>query len=139
MARTLTLEPKFIEGRNKPWQLWIPAELSDTGRVKRTFYRTQREAETAANLVKSRAKNFGHNAVSLSPARMTIAAEAFELIGDRPDVALLELVRTALGIEARQSASVPWATLIDEFLETKQTRSPKHRRNLRYTREGFQF
>jgi integrase len=68
---------------------------------------------------------------------MTIAAEAFELIGDRPDVALLELVRTALVIEARQSASVPWATLIDEFLETKQTRSPKHRRNLRYTRGRF--
>ena len=137
MARTLTLQPKHIEGRNRPWQLWIPAELSDTGKVKRTAYRTKREAETAADVIRTRAENFGRNMTTLSPARMTIAAEAFGQLGDRPDVALLELLRTGLAHEQKRKASVPWATLMEEFLSSKQTRSPKHRRNLRYTQERF--
>jgi integrase len=137
MARTLALEPTYFTGRPKPWMLRVPPYLSDTGKVKRLFYRTKREAETAAEIVRTRAANYGHEGNILSPSRMTIAREAFLLLGDRPDVALLEALRDALTIEQKRNESVPWSILVDEFIALKQTRSDKHRRNLRYTRERF--
>ena len=70
MARAITLEPKFTAGRNRPWQLWIPATLSDTGKVKRLFYETKRQAETAADLIRTRADNFGRSLGALSSARI---------------------------------------------------------------------
>src|SRR6266436_374373 len=137
MPRTLTLEPTYIDGRPKPWMLRVPPYLSDTGKVKRLFYRTRRECKTAADLVRNRAATYGHQTNVLSPARALIAVEAFSLLGGRPDVALLEIIRAGLASELERTASGPWSTLVDEFLTTKQSRSPKHRRNLRYTRERF--
>jgi hypothetical protein len=40
-------------------------------------------AETAAELFERRQKHFGRNLSQLTPARMAIAGEAFELLGDR--------------------------------------------------------
>lgn len=137
MARVLTLKPKFTPGRKQPWQLWVPAVLSDTGKVKRLFYQTKRQADTAAAVIRTRAANLGTQVNLLSGGQMIIATEAFELIASRPDSALLELVRAGLALEQKRIASVPWQTLVDEFIATKQGRSPKHRRNLRYTRERF--
>ena len=102
MPRTLTLEPTYIDGRPKPWMLRVPPYLSDTGKVKRLFYRTRRECKTAADLVRNRAATYGHQTNVLSPARALIAVEAFSLLGGRPDVALLEIIRAGL-------ASEPWA------------------------------
>src|SRR5262245_60632577 len=123
MARGLTLQPTFTPGRKAPWQLWIPASLSDTGKIKRLFYRTKREAETAAEIVRTRADNFGRSMARLSPARITLAAEAFKLLEGRPDAALLEFVQIGLAAEATRQASVPWSTLVAEFLAAKQARS----------------
>jgi integrase len=138
MARSITLTPKFTPGRLRPWQLWIPATLSDTGKVKRLFYRTKREAETAGDILRVKAENLGRDSMSkLSSARIELAAEAFELLAGRPDSALIEIVRASLDAEARRKASVPWSTLVDEFLATKAARSLNHRRNLGYTKKRF--
>jgi hypothetical protein len=66
-----------------------------------------------------------------------LAAEGFTLLAGRPDVALLELIRAGLAQEQKRAASVPWSKLVDEFLATKQGRSPNHQRNLRYTKAHF--
>jgi hypothetical protein len=70
-------------------------------------------------LFERRQKNFGRDLVHLTPARMAIAAEAFELLGDRDDVRLLEVVRAGLVHENAKTASVPFGNLFDEFLAAK--------------------
>ena len=112
MPRNLTLEPKYVEALNR-WQLYISPMLSSTGKPQRLFYRTKRAAETAAEVFERRQKNFGCNLSELTPAHMAIAAEAFELLGDRDDVALLEIVRAGLAHENAKTASVPFRNLFD--------------------------
>jgi len=58
MARTLTLTPTFITAR-KRWRLFVPAYLSDTGKPRELFFKTQGEAKTAAGAFKARTENFG--------------------------------------------------------------------------------
>jgi integrase len=136
MPRNLTLEPKYIEALNR-WQLYISPTLSSTGKPQRLFYRTKRAAETAAGVFQRRQKNFGRNLSELTPAHMAIAAEAFELLGDRDDVALLEVVRAGLAHENAKTASVPFGNLFDEFLAAKAVRNPKYVKELKLTRERF--
>jgi hypothetical protein len=68
---------------------------------------------------------------------MAIAAEAFELLGDRDDVALLEIGRAGLAHENAKTASVPFGNLFDEFLAAKAVRNPKYVKELKLTRERF--
>jgi hypothetical protein len=139
MTRSLSLEPKFAAGRNKPWQVWIPKYLSDTGKTKRLFFKTKREAQTAADLVRTRALNFGRKLVELTPAQMMIAKEALNVLAEHPGPtpSLLDAVRGFVSHEKKRNVSVPWSTLVAEFIAAKQGRSPKHRRNLRYTQTRF--
>jgi hypothetical protein len=64
--------------------------------------------------------------LEFTPARMAIAGEAFELLGDRDDVALLEVVRAGLAHENAKTASVPFGNLFDEFLAAKALCNPKY-------------
>ena len=136
MARTLTLEPKYIEQLNR-WQLYISPTLSSTGKPQRLFYQTKRAAQTAAELFERRQRNFGCNLSQLTPARMAIAAEAFELLGDRDDVALLEVVRAGLAHENAKTASVPFGDLFDEFLAAKAACNPRYLKELKLARKRF--
>ncbi len=83
-------------------------------------------AETAAELFERRQKHFGRNLSQLTPARMAIAGEAFELLGDQDDVALLEVVRAGLAHENARAVSVPFGNLFDEFLPAKALRNSKY-------------
>ena len=71
------------------------------------FYKTKREAQTAADILRTRATDYGHQANVLSPARNLVAAEAFSLVAGGPDVALLELIQAGLAHEQKREASVP--------------------------------
>jgi integrase len=68
---------------------------------------------------------------------MAIAGEAFELLGDRDDVTLLELVRVGLEHEKAKAASVPFGDLFDEFLAVKAMCNPKYIKELKLARERF--
>jgi integrase len=68
---------------------------------------------------------------------MAIAGEAFELLGDRDDVALLEVVRAGLAYENAKTASVPFGNLFDEFLSAKALCNPKYLKELKLARERF--
>jgi hypothetical protein len=113
--------------------------LSSTGKPQRLFYQTKRAAETAAELFERRQKHFGRNLSHLTPARMAIAGEAFELLGDRDDVTLLELVRAGLEHEKAKAASVPFGNLFDEFLEAKALCNPKYLKELKLARSSYGF
>ncbi len=68
---------------------------------------------------------------------MAIAGEAFELLGDRDDVALLEVVRSGLAHESAKTASVPFGILFDEFLAAKALCDQKYLKELKLARERF--
>jgi integrase len=161
MARSLTLEPRFVEGRNKPWKLWIPARLSPTGKVQELHYATKREAEQAAAALETRSENFGRLGTTLSADQLSIAGKAFHLLGDRAD-RLLEIITRHLEAEKRLAAlpggariedaveahieaeterlaSRPFGEVFDEFLEIKAGKSDDHKKNLRLTRERFDY
>jgi hypothetical protein len=139
MGRSLTLEPRKIDGRPKPWMLWVPATLSDTSKVKRLFFETKREAETAAGVIRTRAENFGRGMVQLTPAQSVEAAAALDLLVDRPGVSLLAAVRGYLARQDVLEASIPFADLFEEFLSGKAKRDPKYLKSLGHTREKFRY
>jgi hypothetical protein len=139
MGRSLTLEPRKIDGRPKPWMVWIPATLSDTGQVKRLFFETKKEAETAAGVFRTRAENFGRGMVRLTPAQSIEAAAALDLLVDRPGVSLLAAVRGYLARRDVLEASIPFAGLFEEFPSSKAKKDPKYLKSLGHTREKFRY
>jgi hypothetical protein len=68
---------------------------------------------------------------------LAIAGEVFALLGDRDDVALLEVVRAGLAHEKAKAVSVPFGKLFDEFLAAKALCNPKYLEELKLARERF--
>src|ERR1700732_4775220 len=85
MPRVATIKPTQIKSRKdqgfSSWCLSIPENLSETGKRQRIFYETKREADTAAEIVRTRKENFGISHSRLSPVQITEAAEAYNLLG----------------------------------------------------------
>jgi hypothetical protein len=119
--------------------VWIPATLSDTGKVKRLFFETKKGAETAAGVIRTRAENFGRGMVRLIPAQSIEAAAALDLLVDRPGVSLLAAVRGYLARRDVLEASIPFAGLFEEFLSSKAKKDPKYLKSLGHTREKFRY
>src|SRR5260221_294978 len=112
MARSLTLTPTRVEGRKTPWRIWIPARLNSTGKDGDRYYATKREAEQAAAAIEIRKENFGRLGTTLSESQIAIAGKAFQLLGDRDPVALIEIIRRQLQGEERLVA-IGGATMED--------------------------
>src|SRR5437879_4516943 len=116
MARLLTLEPIYVEGRASPWKLYIPAYLSETRKPQKLFFETQGQAKTAAGAFKARTENFGRTLNELSPARMAEAAEVYaQLDAQFPDVTLIEVYRIFAAQSRERTASVSFAQAFDGF------------------------
>jgi integrase len=140
MSRSLTLEPTYVEGRASPWRLFVPAYLSETGKGRSLFFKTQAQAKTAANALKVRTQNFGRSLVELSPARMGEAAQVFdELDRNFPGVTLIEVYRVYAGQQRERTASVSFEKAFDEFLALPKRRNAKYRKALTHLREKYSF
>ena len=129
---------KIRRGSEKPWQLWIPTSMSSTEMCSGSSLKPKGQPRAAADVLQT-ARNFGRTLLDLSSARRAIAAKAFQLIGERSDVALLELIRIGLAAEQRATRAYPGSKIIDEFIVTKQAQNSKHCYNLCYTRKGSRF
>ena len=85
MPRVATIKPTQIKSRKdqgfSSWCLSIPENLSETGKRQRIFFETKREADTAAEIVRTRKENFGVSLSRLSPVQLTEAAEALYDLG----------------------------------------------------------
>ncbi len=136
--RPLTLKPYKTPREGASWCLDIPEYLSETGKRQRKFFGTQKEAETAAEILKARRANFGNTLSLLSPERITEAAEVYKLLDSAEShFSLLEVVKSHLRQEKARSASRSFAHLFDLYLADRSEISEEHRYKLGKTKERF--
>jgi integrase len=138
--RPLTLKPYKTLREGASWCLDIPAYLSETRNRQRKFYDTQKEAETAADIIKTRRSNFGDTLSLLSPARITEAAEAYKLLDSiQSDVSLLSVIQAHLRQEKLRRKSVTLKKLFELFIAhlREDEKSEGHLYKLEKTCERF--
>jgi integrase len=135
--RNASLTPyKSGTSPNRPWCVDVPPHLSDTGKRKRKFFGTEREAKAECETLKSRKDNFGISLTAMTPARIAEAAEAFKRLEGHP-MSLLDAVSIALALHNDRNSSLPFGELFDLYLARIQKRSDKHRDSMRQTKERF--
>jgi site-specific recombinase XerD len=116
------------------WRLNIPAKYTETGKRERHFYRTQREAQVAAKLLKQSAAEFGHQSQAIRPSLAEDATAAAALL-EPWGLSLLEAARIVAGIRTKETASRPLSAAADEWLvaceglRTKTLQGYKHTAN----------
>ena len=131
MPRHPQFKPVKTTRRISPWKLNIPKHLSSTGRKQRLFFRTLKEAETAAEQIKARQRNFGSTLEQLSPSRISEAAEAFKLLdASQSKVSLLSVVRYHLNQETKRNASLELEKLFQQYLSSRSNITHHHKRKL---------
>jgi integrase len=101
MARQTKFTPtQTAEG----WRLNVPKKFTETGKRERHFYRTQREAQAAAKLLKQSAAEFGHLSQSIKPSLAEDATAAAALLAPW-NMTLIEAARMAASFREREAAS----------------------------------
>ena len=140
MSHSPTLKPTLRTDRQRqgvaPWVVNVPPNLSSTGKRRQLFFPSKAEAATVCEQLKARKDNFGNSLVTLTPAKIAEAAEAYKLLGDG-DVSLLSVVHYYLSAQRQRSASIPFRELCSLYIESKQNRAKKHLKGLRHTMGRF--
>jgi integrase len=135
-VRTASLKPYRSEtSPNRPWCVDVPPHLSDTGKRRRKFFGTEKDAKTECEKLKARRENFGISLNAMTPARITEAAEAYKLL-DPLNIQLLDAVREYVETHKTRSASIPFYQLFDLYLDAKANRSETYKAQLRWAKEG---
>ena len=141
MSHTASFKPKKIRSRETqgiaPWQLNIPAELSETGNRQRLFFRTEKEARARAEEFKARLHNFGASLGNLTSSQIVEAADCYQLLSTFPDARLKDAVLAHLETLRARSQSIPFLDLFNQYLSLKQNRSTPYLDALRNTRNRF--
>jgi integrase len=110
--------------------------LSTNGKRQQAYFATKGLAQAECERLKKKRDDFGLSLSGLSPAKLTQAVKAFELL-EPFKVELLDAVRSYIEDHKRRTASVSFVELFDQFLETKSDRNPEYLRELRITRDRF--
>jgi integrase len=134
MARPSSLEPRYLESRDK-WVLNVPAELSDTGKRRQLFFATKRAASADVEKLKARSDNFGTSLSTMTPLRIAEASECYRLLDG--SATLLEAVKSFLNVRKKRSASVTFEELFDAFISSKSDRNKRYLEQLAITRDRF--
>jgi integrase len=140
MSRPSSLKPTEIASRKtsglSAWCVNVPAHLSDTGKRRQLFFETKGEASTQCEALKARADNFGNSLLSITPARIAEAAEAYKML-DPIGIGLLDAIKSYVASHKTRTASIPFIDLFNLYLEAKKDRNEQYRRELRVTRDRF--
>jgi len=115
---------EVVKDAQRGWRLSIPARLSDTGKRRQFFYQTSREAEGAAKGFKARLKEFGAQAIAISPGLSEQATAAADLL--KPwGLSILDAARMAVAVRERETASKPLGEAADLWLLSCEGLRPK--------------
>jgi hypothetical protein len=139
MPNESSLEPCYSESRaqsgRRAWYLLIPPHLSDTGKEQRPYYGTKKAAMLDAQKFQRRSENFGRSLNALTPTRIALANEAFNLI-DPLGLDLLTVVRDGLAVHEQRTKSVPFLELFNLYLGLKP-RDPAYQEELEWIRDRY--
>jgi len=78
MGRTADLEPRKDASKNL-WYLCIPKRISDTGKWRREYFQTKKEAESRSSTLRKTDKHYRSLSGKISPSLMQDAVELNEL------------------------------------------------------------
>src|SRR5262245_40164892 len=104
------------------WELNVPAELSETGKRRRLFFRTEKEARARAEEFKVRRHNFGASLGNLTSSQIIEAADCYRLLSEFPDARLKDAVLSHLEALRARAKSIPFVDLFNQYLSIKQNR-----------------
>ncbi len=141
MRRT-SLKPSPSGLPNTPWRINLPADISESGKRERHFFKTKAEAQTFAGQQRTQIQNFGRNASSLSPGQLEEASMAFEKLAPL-GVSLNTVIVEYMARHDLATRSKTFAVMFTEFMAVKSTdkmgkkRSPAYLRGLKYTLPRF--
>ena len=139
MPRQSSLEPRYSQSRaksgRKAWFILIPPHLSETGKEQRLSYETKKAAMLDAQRLQRRSDNFGLSLNALTPVRIALASEAFNLV-DPLGLDLLSVIRDGLFVHEQRTASIPFLELFNLYLGFKP-RDPEYRRALEWIRDRY--
>jgi integrase len=135
--RPASLKPyKSDTSPNRQWCVDVPPHLSDTGKRKRKFFETEKEAKAECETLKARRDNFGNSLVAMTPARIAEASEALKILSPH-GTSLLDAVRDYVRRHQEKTASKPWKEVFGEYLAMPKRRSPKYSRDLKEAQESM--
>jgi hypothetical protein len=139
IVKTRPLEPRKSESRarlgRRAWYILIPPHLSETGKEQRPYYESKKAAMQDAQKFQRRSENFGRSLNALTPTRIALANEAFNLI-DPLGLDLLSVVRDGISVHKQRTKSVPFLKLFNLYLGLKP-RDPAYQEELEWIRDRY--
>jgi integrase len=99
------------------WRLNVPPQFTETGKRERHYFKTLREAQTAAKGLKKDAAEFGHRSQAIKPSLAEDATAAAALLAPW-GVSLIEAARAYAANREREAASKPLAEATAAWLVT---------------------
>ena len=134
MPRSNLLNPTRSKwAANAQWCVSVPPRISANGKRQRFFFDTKQQAETFCESTRTRVENFGtKGSAMLPPSEQEQAANAFAAL-ESYGVTLNEVVRDWIARHQAASASIPFESAMDAFLESDR-RSESYTRSIRQTR-----
>jgi hypothetical protein len=115
----------------------VPANLSDTGKRRRLFFATERQASAEAERLKTRAHNFRASLGNLTSSQIIEAADCYELLAPFSEARLKDAVLHYREALKARTKSVNYLELFNRYLAFKQNCSQKYLKELRITRDRF--
>src|SRR6516162_5032301 len=98
------------------WELNVPSELSETGKRRRLFFRTEKEAKARAEEFKARRHNFGASLGNLTSSQIIEAADCYQILSEFPDARLKDAVFAYRETLRARSRSIPFLELFNQYL-----------------------
>jgi hypothetical protein len=109
MPRSTSLKPSFRKARERgglaAWVINVPENLSSTGNRQELFFKTKTEAQAVCDELRARQENFGISLTALTPAKIAVAAECYNLL-EPYGIDLRDAVRFYIQRHKDRSASV---------------------------------
>jgi site-specific recombinase XerD len=114
----MPIQPKPYSSTTKPEYRWVVAFTDASGKRRRRYFRTRREANVCASNVEADIRGAGRRAASLPPQEKLEAAEAAGLL--KPyGVSILELAKRYVAERAAEEGlqNLPVGELVEQFLD----------------------
>lgn len=119
------------------WRLNVPAKYTETGKRERHYFKTLKEAQTAAKDLKKSAAEFGHRSQAIRPGLAEDATAASALL-EKWGVSLLEAARFYQAAKETENASKPTDEALDLWLVDIETKlRGRTLTNYKQTRKRF--
>ena len=134
--RSVTLKPKYCEGRRSPWRVYVPPTMSPNGRAANIYGESEFDAKRRAMEFINFKQKYADSSSGVAPHQLAECAKAIELL-EPHGIGLLDAVASFLADRNKRAASTTFRAVFDAF-EARPGRSDDYNASLRHTRAKVQ-